>query len=134
MKVMEICREKVNTLVQLLEMVKPFLIDEYEYSEEYIKSFISETRSLEILKKALDDFKDKEFKNIEDIRTLLENVAKELEIKKRVVFQIIRGALLGKLITPGLFESIKVLGKNRTIQRLKRTIEIGGSWLKNVSP
>lgn len=135
LEVIKICREKVNTLVQLLEMVKPFLIDEYEYSEEYIKNFTKEPRSLEIIEKTIDIFKDKdkELQSIESIRILLENVARDLEIKKRTVFQIIRGALLGKLITPGLFESIKVLGKNRTIQRLKRTIEAGGSWLKDVS-
>ncbi|HPV62563.1 MAG TPA: hypothetical protein PLY22_01330, partial [Fervidobacterium sp.] len=32
-------------------------------------------------------------------------------------------ALLGKLVTPGLFESIVVLGKEETKRRLKRTLE-----------
>jgi glutamyl-tRNA synthetase len=38
------------------------------------------------------------------------------------VFQTIRGAILGKIVTPGLFESIKVLGKEKTLERLNKTL------------
>jgi len=130
-EVLKICREKVNTLSQLLEMVKPFLVDKYEYEEKYVEKFKTERNSLEILEEGIEIFKNVEEKdlNIDNVRKILEDIASNLDIKKKVVFQIIRGALLGKLVTPGLFESIVVLGKEKTLKRLRRTFTIGSDWI-----
>lgn len=131
LKVLKICREKVNTLSQLLEMVKPFLVDKYDYEEKYVEKFKIENNSLNILKKGIEVFEkvEEEDLSIENIRKTLENIANDLKIKKKVVFQVIRGALLGELVTPGLFESIAVLGKERTLKRLQRTLKIGSDWI-----
>ncbi|MCD6545390.1 MAG: glutamate--tRNA ligase [Thermotogae bacterium] len=129
LKVLKICREKVNTLAQLLEMIKPFLVDEYEYEGKYIEKFKSDGQAAKVLEESIKIFeKARELDNTDEIRELLENVSNNVEVKRKRAFQIVRGALLGKLITPGLFESIQVLGKSRTLQRLKRTLEIGRNW------
>ncbi|HQC41090.1 MAG TPA: hypothetical protein PK148_07830, partial [Petrotogaceae bacterium] len=41
---------------------------------------------------------------------------------KKNTFQAVRGALMGRLITPGLYESITVLGKEKVLQRLSNVI------------
>ncbi|MDY6994931.1 MAG: hypothetical protein SVR94_20285, partial [Pseudomonadota bacterium] len=38
-----------------------------------------------------------------------------------------RGSLLGRLVTPGLYESIIILGKNESINRLKRALEFSNT-------
>jgi len=41
--VFEICKEKVNTLKQLYEFAIPFIEEEYEYSDDYVREISQET-------------------------------------------------------------------------------------------
>ena len=121
--VFEICKEKVNTLRQLYEFALPFIEEEYEYSDEYVEKFLKKPEARDIIQNALQEFSALDEYNIESVEATLRKIASTLQIGTNKVFQTIRGALLGKLVTPGLFESIVVLGKEETKRRLKRTLE-----------
>lgn len=121
--VIEISKEKVNTLKQLYEFTLPFVDENYEYTQEYIEKFLKKPEAQNILQSALNKFSELENYTIENVEKTLREIASELNMGTNKVFQTIRGALLGRIVTPGLFESIAVLGKEKTIQRIKRTIQ-----------
>jgi glutamyl-tRNA synthetase len=52
------------------------------------------------------------------IETALRGLAKRLELSPRKAFEPIRIAVTGSKISPGLFESIELLGKEETLKRL----------------
>jgi len=54
------------------------------------------------------------------IESTLRAVAGELGLKPRQAFQPVRVAVTGSKISPGLFESIELLGRERTLARLSR--------------
>lgn len=85
--------------------------------EEVIKISINKLEKLDVF----------EIKNIEYV---LKEIASLNITSKKNVFQSIRGAVLGKLVTPGLYESIEVLGKEETIKRLKRTLNFSNNITK----
>jgi glutamyl-tRNA synthetase len=120
--VFEICKEKVNTLKQLYEFALPFIEEEYEYSDDYVEKFLKKPEARDIIQSALQEFSALDEYTIESVGTTLRKIASTLQIGTNKVFQTIRGALLGKLVTPGLFESIVVLGKEETKRRLLRTL------------
>ena len=45
-------------------------------------------------------------------------LAERLELSPRKAFEPIRVAVTGSKISPGLFESIELLGKEKTLERL----------------
>jgi glutamyl-tRNA synthetase len=45
-------------------------------------------------------------------------MAERLELKPRQAFQPVRLALTGSDVSPGLFESLEVLGKDESISRI----------------
>jgi glutamyl-tRNA synthetase len=47
-------------------------------------------------------------------------VADERGLKPREAFQPIRIAVTGSKVSPGLFESIELLGRDETLKRLRR--------------
>jgi glutamyl-tRNA synthetase len=53
------------------------------------------------------------------IEAALRAKADELGLKPRQAFQPIRVAVTGSRISPGLFESIELLGREKTISRLQ---------------
>ncbi|ABS60630.1 glutamate--tRNA ligase [Fervidobacterium nodosum] len=121
-KVIEISREKVNTLKQLYEFTLPFVDDNYEYSNDYIEKFLKKPEAIHILELGMKKFSDLNDYTIENVEKVLREIAIELNLGTNKVFQTIRGAVLGRLVTPGLFESIAVLGKEKTLSRIRRTI------------
>jgi glutamyl-tRNA synthetase len=52
------------------------------------------------------------------IEAALRGLAEQLELKPREAFQPIRLAVTGSTVSPGLFESIELLGKEETLARL----------------
>jgi glutamyl-tRNA synthetase len=54
----------------------------------------------------------------DEIEAALRGLAERLELKPREAFQPIRLAVTGSKVSPGLFESIELLGKEETLARL----------------
>jgi glutamyl-tRNA synthetase len=55
----------------------------------------------------------------EAIEQALRAVAERLELKPREAFQPIRVAVTGSKVSPGLFESIELLGREQTLERIR---------------
>ena len=55
----------------------------------------------------------------ESIEAALRGIADGLGLKPRQAFQPIRVAVTGSKVSPGLFESIELLGRDETLDRLR---------------
>jgi glutamyl-tRNA synthetase len=55
----------------------------------------------------------------ESIEAALRGLAERLELKPREAFQPIRVAVTGSKVSPGLFESIELLGREQTLERIR---------------
>jgi glutamyl-tRNA synthetase len=54
----------------------------------------------------------------DSIRPALSNVVEDLDIKPREVYQPLRVALTGTTVSPGMFESVALLGREKTLARI----------------
>jgi glutamyl-tRNA synthetase len=54
----------------------------------------------------------------EPIEAALRELAERLELKPRDAFQPIRIAVTGSKVSPGLFESLELLGRDKALERL----------------
>jgi glutamyl-tRNA synthetase len=61
------------------------------------------------------------------IEAQLRALAERLQLKPRQAFQPIRVAVTGSTISPGLFESIELLGREETLARLSAAAEPPGA-------
>jgi glutamyl-tRNA synthetase len=75
------------------------------------------TRSIAVLE-VLEDF------SVAAIDQALRGVATELGLKAGPAFVVLRIAVTGKTVTPPLFESFAVLGKDRVLSRLRETLNL----------
>jgi len=129
--IIEISRAKVQTLKQLYEFSKNFFVEEFEYEEEFIEKYMKKPWFKEILEKAIRKLSEIDKYNVSNVENALKEIALLNITGRKNVFQSIRGSLLGKLVTPGLYESIIALGKNESIKRLKRALEFSNTLDKN---
>jgi len=118
-----ICREKINTFKQLCEFSEPFYNEELEYDEQLVKKFLSKDSAPKIIKaaqKAFSDLEEHAFTD-ETVESVIRSLPEITGEGNKRIFQTLRGALTGRLITPGLFETVAVLGKTKTLKRLEQT-------------
>jgi glutamyl-tRNA synthetase len=81
--------------------------------------------SAPVLAEARRTLADVEPFTAERIETELRSLAARLELKPRQAFQPIRVAVTGSTVSPGLFESIELLGRDETLARLSAAAESG---------
>lgn len=108
-----------KTLVELAEGAAFYFKDEPEYEPEAVRKFLkSEIQDLiaEILGilKELPSFEE------QDIEKAFENFCAGKDIKFKKIAQPLRVMITGKTVSPGLFELMDVLGKERVVRRIER--------------
>ncbi|PNR96492.1 glutamate--tRNA ligase [Petrotoga olearia] len=126
-KIIEISRAKVQTLKQLYEFSKNFFVEEFEYEEEFIEKYMKKPWFKEILDVTMKKFSEMDEYNLANVENTLKEIAALNIASRKNVFQTIRGSLLGRLVTPGLYESLIILGKNESIKRLKRALDFSNT-------
>jgi len=84
-------------------------------------------RTLAVLEQA--DFADEA-----DLERRLRALAEELGLKAGQLFMPIRVAVTGRTVSPGLFETLRVLGRERSLERLARAREKLAAYLAARAP
>ena len=72
-----------------------------------------------VLAAAEDELENLEPYTAETIETGLRGLAERLELKPRAAFEPIRIAVTGSKVSPGLFESLELLGREKSVERIK---------------
>jgi glutamyl-tRNA synthetase len=103
-------QEKIETLSQFPDYVR-FLFEDVAPDPSLLDG--------RVLEAAAETLAELEPFDAETIEQSLRELAERLELKPREAFQPIRVAVTGSKISPGLFESIELLGRDRSLDRLR---------------
>jgi glutamyl-tRNA synthetase len=103
-------QEKISTLGAYPEFAG-FLFHDVEPDPELLDG--------EVLVRAGDVLEPVEPFSADRIEHALRGLAEELELSPRKAFQPIRVAVTGSKVSPGLFESLELLGKERSLARIR---------------
>lgn len=120
-KVIPLIKERIKKLSDFIPLTD-FLWERPEYDMvQYQKLNIKNQK--EILEKILEKLENMEKPWESDIfEQTFRQLAEELKLSATQMFQLIRVAISGQTVTPPLFESIKILGEQETINRVKQAI------------
>jgi glutamyl-tRNA synthetase len=113
----EIAREKIQTLNEFWPLVG-FLYDgpvDDPQARERVFGAAGAPEALRAARQALAELDDW---SLEAIETALRSVVEERGVKPREVFQPVRVAIAGTTVSPGIFESVALLGREETIARI----------------
>ena len=117
-------RERIRLLKDVLNVADFILADELPPYDpaELVPQKGDATMALTVLKRARELLKHTEFSH-DALEQTLRTAAQELKIKTGQMFQPIRVAICGRKNAPPLFESLEVLGPDRTIARIDEAIK-----------
>jgi glutamyl-tRNA synthetase len=78
-----------------------------------------------VLERSASALADVEPFEAEPIEQALRTTADELGLKPRQAFQPIRVAVTGSTVSAGLFESLELLGRDESLERIRRAAGAG---------
>jgi glutamyl-tRNA synthetase len=121
LQVTPLIRERIKLLKDVLTAADFFFVDQlppYD-SAELIPQKGDAAMAKRVLEKASAVLPGVEFKH-DPLDQALRAAAQELGVKAGQMFQPIRVAVCGRKNAPGLFETLEVLGKEKTLQRIEQ--------------
>ncbi len=113
-------RERTKTLEDMVEF-GDFYFTENDAPEELKEKFFR-SELAEIFRSLIERLETIDLSDHAQTEDALRALLEEYEIKFKVLAQPMRVALTGKTVSPGIFEIISTLGKNRVIPRLQNAL------------
>lgn len=115
-------KERAKTLVEMVDWVRPYFGDSVLLEEEAAKKFLTPAVA-PVLGKLLARFEALPSFSKQVWEESFKKFVEEEGIKMGQIAQPVRVALTGRTASPGLFEVMEVLGRDRTLFRLRRGLE-----------
>jgi len=117
-EIVPIIQERIKHLSDVAPLTDFLFKEEIKIEEKALKDAKKTEKKEKIINLTISKLASlKEFSKGR-IEKVLREVLDELSVKAGKAFMLIRVAISGKKVSPPLFESIYILGKDRTIQRL----------------
>jgi glutamyl-tRNA synthetase len=111
-------KERAKTLVEMVEWVKPYFGQAAAFEEEAAKKFLTPAIA-PLLQKLFTRFEAFSSFSKPVWEESFKKLVEEEGIKMGALAQPVRVALTGRAASPGLFEVMEVLGRERTLHRLR---------------
>jgi glutamyl/glutaminyl-tRNA synthetase len=124
--VLSIVQERLKYLSELPELTN-FFFEDLPINLDLIRSHkqlkkLDQSYLRELLESSIDSLQKSDFTN-HDLFERLNSLLEETQQKPAVLFSLIRIAITWAPASPGLSDTLAVLGKQRSIDRLKRSLQ-----------
>ncbi len=123
--VLRLVHERLKFFAELPELTlfffaEPKIADDIFEQNKQLKKLTAEERKT-MLKAVINELQASDFSEA-DLDSRMRSLVEKLNTKAGILFGLIRAAVTGSNVAPGLFETMHVLGKDTTLQRIKKCI------------
>lgn len=119
-------KERAKTLVELANSLRYYIVEDVEYNEKAKTKFLTE-KSLPYLVELRDNLVQAADFSASEIQKVFTAMVERHNIKLGNIAQPVRVAVTGGTESPGIFEVLEIVGREKTLKRLDRAIsEIQG--------
>jgi len=115
-------RERSSTLAEMVELSRYFFTETVEFDPKAKSKFLNADilPVLGLLINMLDEVK--EFTH-DPLKAVFDRVMAETGLKMGKVAQPVRVALTGGTVSPGIFETMEIFGRDKTMERLRAAVK-----------
>jgi glutamyl-tRNA synthetase len=126
-RTVDLLRARYRTLADFGELGRPYFSEDFAFEPAAAAKNLKDVRLRELLPElarrleVLGDFTH------DSAEAALRLVAEEQGVKAGLLINAARTALTGQAVGPGMFDIMVTLGRERTVERLKRAVTLIGS-------
>jgi len=117
--VIETLQPRSKTLVEMARAAKFYYADSIEFDEKAAKKFLK-PEIMEMLTHTADAIENISDYTQENLEKIFKQIMEETGLGFGKIAQPLRVAITGTTVSPGIFEMLLALGKDKTIQRIRK--------------
>ena len=123
-RIAPLLQERIKRLDEAAGMTSYFFQADHQFdTETLVQKGMDRDMTLSALKTALDELNATDDFQHEKLEAVLQAAGERLSLSRRQFFGVLRVAATGRAVSPPLFEMMEVLGKDRTVSRVKNALE-----------
>lgn len=122
-EIVKLFQPRAKTLEELADSAVFFFSDKVEYDGEAVRSVLEREGVKDRLKALIERFGALETFDLQNIEDCVRKLAADLNIKAADLIHPIRVAVTGRKVGASLFETVALVGKEKTIERLKGALD-----------
>ncbi len=121
-QVVETYRERIQTMGEFVVTELFLFSDDFKYNKQALDRVASKPEVTELLEAALMKLRELDEFSVPALEPALREVAADRQVGFGKLAQPLRVAVTGATVSAGLFEVLALIGKERTLRRLKQAI------------
>ncbi len=121
-KILTALQERLKTINEVVELSEFFFKDEFPFVQEAVDKHLKEAGAKEILIGLKDALTNVDPFTKENIEIAFRDLAQTMGIKAGKVIHPARVALTGRSDSPPMFDTVEIIGKERSLDRIEKAI------------
>ena len=117
---------RARTVEEIVKQARPYLINALEYDSDAVSKALLKDRaaSADILSATRDALENTPAWTAEALEPALRTLAESRGLAAGKIFTPLRVAVTGLSVSPGIFDVLTLIGRDRCLERLARTIDM----------
>lgn len=124
-RLLDLLRERSHTLVEMAERAEFYWLELVELDPKAARKFMTEG-SRELLRELVADLRELDGWSESALQSVFERLVERREIGLGKLAQPVRVALTGRAASPGIYETLAALGREKSLARLEAVLERAG--------
>jgi glutamyl-tRNA synthetase len=116
--VLDLLRPRLKKVADVADYGRPFFVEDVEYDEGAVGRHLSDPALASLLETLADEYERVPFDG-PALETTLRALAERAGVKAATLIHAVRVAVTGRAVSPGLFDVLVVLGRERAVRRLR---------------
>ncbi len=125
-RLIDLLKERSRTIKDFPVRAQPFLSDDFSYDPAGIEKHLGDEKLGMLLPALKEDFLKMDDFSAESIESVLRQRAENEGIKAALLIHALRMLVVGTPVSPGIFEVLELIGKNKTVERMDRLKDVVG--------
>ncbi len=121
-QIIKLLQPRIKKMSEFRSAAEYFFNDNFEFESAAVEKYFSPPDTITNLKKLYEQYSIIDFDNEQILEKILRDTAASLNISAGKLIHPLRICVSGRQSTPGIFEVIRLLGKNKTLSRIEKKL------------
>ncbi len=124
LRLIGLLKERSRTIEAFPKAARPYLVDEIEYDPAGVKKHLMDEDLEKLLPRLEEDFRALEEFSAGEIERTLRRRAEKEGVKAALFIHALRMLVVGEPVSPGIFDVLELMGKEKTLERMRRLPQV----------
>ncbi|MFP4082883.1 MAG: glutamate--tRNA ligase [Candidatus Aminicenantes bacterium] len=125
-RLIHLLKQRARRVKDIAVKARPYLCDDFSYDQTGVEKYLKDHRLEVLLPKLKKDFLDMDDFSAPSIEKVLRQRAEKEGVKASLFIHALRMLVVGEPVSPGIFEVLELVGKEKATDRMEKLHEAQG--------